>query len=76
MNFKLVKILVDTEDFRQTRHLKEYVKSKSNEALRKKVGEINAKIRNDLRLEKDFVFIFNQPSAGYKINPGIKIKVI
>jgi len=76
MNFKLIKILVDTEDFRQTRHLTEDIKSKSNKALRKKVGEINKKIRDDLKLDKDFEFINGESGAGYKINPDIKIKVI
>jgi hypothetical protein len=76
MNFKLIKILIDKEGFRQTRHLKEDLKSKSNEAVRKKVGEINEKIKKGLRLEKDFKFITGEPGAGYKINPDIKIRVI
>lgn len=76
MNFELVKILVDRDGFRQTRHLKEDIKSKSNEAVRKKVGEINDKVKNGLRLEDDFKFIVGEPGAGYKINSDIKIKVI
>lgn len=76
MNFDLVKILIDIEGFRQTRHLKDDIKSKSNEAVRKKVGEINEKIKDGLRLDKDFKFIIGEPGAGYKINPEIKIRVI
>lgn len=76
MNFKLVKILIDNDGFRQTRHLKDDIGSKSNEALRKKVGEINEKIRNSLRLEEKFKFIVGEPPAGYKINSDIKITVI
>lgn len=76
MNFELVKILIDRNGFRQTRHLREGIKSKSNEAVRKKVGEINEKIKETLRLEKDFKFITGEPGAGYKINSDIKIKII
>jgi hypothetical protein len=76
MNFELVKILIDRDGFRQTRHIKDDIKSKSNEAVRKKVGEINEKIKDGLRLDKDFKFIIGEPGAGYKINPEIKIRVI
>lgn len=76
MNFKLVKNLVDKEGFRQTRHIKTDLGSKSNEAVRKKIGEINKKIKDGLRLENGFKFIIGESGAGYKINPELKIKVI
>ncbi len=78
MNYKLVKKLIDTEGFRQTRFLREDIKSKSNEAVRKKVGEINEKVRSELKLPKTFSLITSDPgaSAGYRINPEIKIQVV
>lgn len=78
MNYKLVKKLVDTEDFRQTRFLREDINSKSNESVRKKVGEINQGVRSQFKLGKSFSLIISDPgsSAGYRINPDIKIQVI
>lgn len=78
MNYKLVEKLMCSEGFRQTRFLREDIKSKSNEAVRKKVGEINEKIRSEFKLGKSFSLITSDPgsSAGYRINPDIKIQVI
>lgn len=76
MNFKLVKILIDKETYHQTRHLKKEIGSKSDDAIRKKVGEINEKIRDSLRMDDDFKFIIGESGSGYKINPNIKIRVI
>lgn len=78
MNYKLVEKLMCSEGFRQTRFLREDIKSKSNEAVRKKVGEINEKIRSEFKLSKSFSLITSDPgsSAGYRINPDIKIQVI
>lgn len=76
MNFELVNILINKEGFKQTRHLKEDIGSKSNEAVRKKIGEINEKITKALRLDANVKFIVGEPGAGYKINPNLKIKVI
>ena len=78
MIYKLVKKLIDTEGFRQTRFLREDIGSKSNESVRKKIGEFNEKIRNEFKLDKDFYLITSDPGAsvGYRINPKIKIQVI
>jgi hypothetical protein len=78
MNYKLVKKLIDIEGFRQTRFLREDIGSKSNESVRKKIGELNEKIRNEFKLAKSFSLITSDPgaSAGYRINPEIKIQVI
>lgn len=78
MNYKLIEKLIYCEGFRQTRFLRDDIKSKSNEAVRKKVGEINEKIRNEFKLGKSFSLITSDPgaSAGYRINPEIKIQII
>lgn len=75
MNFKLVKKLIECDRFRQTRNLKDDIGSKTEDSVRKKVGEINEKISTQLR-KNDLNFIIGESGAGYRINPNIKIHVI
>lgn len=75
MNFKLVKMLVDHEGFKQTRHIRKELQSKSNEAVRKKVLKINNEIAEKLR-DKKLKLIIGESGAGYQINPDLKIYVV